>query len=58
MRAFVALVSVVAACAPLASAFASFAGANNYFAYALPSNERFALFQSMNSANMKVRCNR
>ncbi|KZV91729.1 glycoside hydrolase [Exidia glandulosa HHB12029] len=36
------------------SAFASFAGANNYYAYALPSNERFALFQSMNAANMKV----
>ncbi|KZV91731.1 glycoside hydrolase, partial [Exidia glandulosa HHB12029] len=46
--------AVAAATIPLASAFASFAGANNYYAYALPSNERSALLQSMNAAGMKV----
>ncbi|KAH7097920.1 glycoside hydrolase superfamily [Auriculariales sp. MPI-PUGE-AT-0066] len=46
--------SVVALAAPLVNALSSFAGANNYFAYALPSNERYALLQSMNAANMKV----
>lgn len=42
----------------LASAFVLFFGAYNYFAYALPSNERTALSQSMNRANMNVSCNR
>ena len=42
--------------APLTVAFSSFGGANNYYAYALPSNERYALLQSMNAAGMKVGC--
>ena len=46
------LVALFGACTAYAAS--SFAGANNYYAYALPQADRLSLLDAMQAAEMKV----